>query len=106
MGNALAIPSDDASGAVTENNLLSSADLSDDYKAIADPEESVSLCEPFLHSKDNQPIYSKDQRNDQKEKNGNNKDELSPMEFDESNKPDEKQKVNPGKEVEVIITTP
>ena len=73
MGEDLAIPNDDASGAATENNLLSSADFSDGYKAIADPEDSAYPCEPSLHSRDNSTIHSIDQRNDQKEKNGNKK---------------------------------
>ena len=111
FGDDLAIPNDDASGAATENNLLSSADFSDNDKA--NPEESVSPRDSSLHSRDNKTIHSKDQRNDQKEKNGNNKDEPSPMDFDDSNKaddennkPEQKQKVSPGEEVEVIITTP
>ena len=59
-------------------------------EAIADPEESVSLhvnhpCTPEY----NQPIHSKDQRNDQKAKNVHNKDEPSPMDFDDSNKADD-----------------
>ena len=59
LGDDLAIPNDDASGTATENNLLSSADLSDGYKAITDPEESVSPCEPSLLSRDSQPIHSR-----------------------------------------------
>ena len=45
LDNDLAILNDDASGVATENTLLSSADLSDGYKAITDPGESVSPCE-------------------------------------------------------------
>ena len=82
-----AIPNDGASGAATENNLLSSADFSDSDKA--NPEESVSPCDSSLHSRDNKTIHSKDQRNYQKEKNGNNKDEPSCIDFDESNKADD-----------------
>ena len=88
-GSTSTMTNSSATGAVTENNLLSSADLSDGYKTITDPEESISLCEPSLHSRDNQHIHSIDQRNDQKEKNDNNKDEPSPMAFDDSNKADD-----------------
>ena len=87
FSDGLTIPNDDASGAATGNNLLSSADFSDNDKA--NPEEIVSPCDPSLHSRDNKTIHSKDQRNDQKEKNGNNKDEPSPMDFDDSNKADD-----------------
>ena len=94
MVDELAIPTDDpqyntceydkmqdAPGAVSENDLLSSADLSGN-KAIADPEVSVFLCDSSLHSRDTNTIHSKDQRNEQKKKNGNNKNEPSPMDFD------------------------
>ena len=90
LGDDLAIPNDDASSAVAENNLLCSADLSDGYEAIADLEESVSLHEPSLYPRNNQPMHSIDHRNDQKEKNGINKDGPSPMDFDDSNKEDDK----------------
>ena len=76
LGDDLAIPNDDASGAATENNLLSSTD----------PQESVSLCESSLHSRDNPTKHSINQRNDQKEENGNNKN--APMDFDDRNKAD------------------
>ena len=101
----------DASGAVSENDLLSSADLSDGYKAIADPQVSVSLHDSSLHSRDTNTIHSKDQRNEQKKKNGNNKNEPSPMDFDDSNradddKPDDKPEGKTREGVEVTITTP
>ena len=96
----LAIPNDEASGGVTENNLLSSADFSDKDKA--NPEESVSPCDSTLHSRDDKTIHSKDLRNEQKERNDTNKDEPSPMEFDDSNqagdennKPDDKTEGKP-----------
>ena len=43
LGDELAIPNEDASGATSENNLLFSADLSGNDKV--DPEESVSMCD-------------------------------------------------------------
>ena len=79
----------DASSAVSENVLISFANLSDGYKAIADPQESVSLCDSSLHSRHTKTIHSEDQRNEQKKKNGNNKNEPSPMDFDDSNKADD-----------------
>ena len=42
-GSTSTMTNSSASGAVTENILHSSADLPDGYKAIADPEESISL---------------------------------------------------------------
>ena len=80
----------DASGAASENDFTSSADLSAGYNAIADPQESDPPCKPSLHSRDTNTIHSKNQRNEQKKKNGNNKNEASPMDPGvDSNKTDE-----------------
>ena len=82
----LAIPTDDAqyntseydkmneaSGVVLENDITSSADLSDHYKAIVDPQVSESLHDLSLHSRDTNSRHSKNHRNEQKKKNGNKK---------------------------------
>ena len=53
-----------ASGAASENDITSSAGLSAGYNAIADPQESDSLCEPSLHSRDTNTIHFKNQRNE------------------------------------------
>ena len=78
-----------ASGAASENDITS-ADLSAGYKAIADPQESDSPSEPSLHSRDTNIIHSKNQRNEQKKKNGNNKNGASSMDLGvDSNKKEE-----------------
>ena len=100
----------DASGAASENNLLFSADISGNDEA--DPEESVSLHDSSLHSRETKNIHSKDQGNDQKKKNDNNKMNQVPWTLMTITRQMmirtnqmKNLKINP-EEVEAIITTP
>ena len=80
----------DTSGAASENDITSSADLSDGYKAIDDPQVSESLHDSSLHSRDTNTIHSENQRNGQKKMSGDNHNEESPMDLgDDSNKTNE-----------------
>ena len=104
-----------ASGAVSENDigLTSSGDISAGYNAIADLQESDSLCEPFLYSRDTNTIHSTNQRNGQNNnnnnqvKNANNKNEASPMDLDDdSDKTDESKTEGKAKKKSRVTTIP
>ena len=75
----------DAALVLHQRMISASADISAGYKAIADPQVSESPRESSLHSRDTNIIHSKNQRNEQKKKNGNNKNEASPMDLGDDN---------------------